>query len=306
MTAILRAVVFGGAGLLGSLAAEGLRRRGVETVRVDVTAGAGADIINADVADVGQVVRLLASERPALVLNFAHLLADATEQDTEAAFATNVTGHWNVLEASRLVGAGRVVYASSIGVYGQQADHGDRDLTEADHGHPRLLYQAHKQINEAHAAHFQRRHGLRCIGVRISSVLSFGRTAGLSAGLSSMARAVRLGEPALCPWSPAQAFNLIHSEDAADVCVTVGLAAEPRHDIYNTGGERVTVASLIATMRAERPDAQIRFAEPAIPIPNCSRISFARLADEFPIARLPIAVRIRRGIAGLGPVAETG
>jgi hypothetical protein len=51
-------------------------------------------------------------------------------------------------------------------------------------------------------------------------------------------------------------------------------ATDPRHYVYNTGGERVTVASLVGMLRQVRPDAQIMFAALSSPIPNCSRISF--------------------------------
>src|SRR3989304_2421912 len=63
----------------------------------------------------------------------------------------NVLGMDNCFEAARICGIKRVVYASSLAVYGRQSDFGDRPLTEEDDRKGTGVYSLSKIFNEHQA-----------------------------------------------------------------------------------------------------------------------------------------------------------
>ncbi len=79
----------------------------------------------------------------------------------------NVDGFLNVLEASRLAGVRRVVYASSSSVYG---DHPGLPKREELTGSPLSPYALTKRINEEYADVYGRTYGFEAVGLRYFNV----------------------------------------------------------------------------------------------------------------------------------------
>lgn len=80
---------------------------------------------------------------------------------------SNVTGFVHVLEAARVSGVDRVVYASSSAVYG---DCTERPAREDRIGRPLSPYAVSKAMDEHYAAIFERCYGLRSVGLRYFNV----------------------------------------------------------------------------------------------------------------------------------------
>ena len=74
-------------------------------------------------------------------VNLAYILPPESEEKLQLAMRVNQMGMNNVFEAARLMGIQRVVYASTIAVYGLQDSFGDRPVTEDDHCYP--VYSLH-------------------------------------------------------------------------------------------------------------------------------------------------------------------
>ncbi|MBI3988731.1 MAG: NAD(P)-dependent oxidoreductase, partial [candidate division NC10 bacterium] len=87
----------------------------------------------------------------------------------------NVLGALNVFEAARLAGVRRVVYASSIAVYGPPSIYGEKTPDEDAPLRPQTLYGAAKAMVEVAAEVYRRRHGLEVIGLRPTFVYGPGR-----------------------------------------------------------------------------------------------------------------------------------
>lgn len=79
----------------------------------------------------------------------------------------NVTGFLNVLEAARVNGIKRVVYASSSAVYGDSIE---LPKVENHIGKPISPYGATKYIDEVYAGVYTRVYGMECIGLRYFNV----------------------------------------------------------------------------------------------------------------------------------------
>lgn len=87
--------------------------------------------------------------------------------DPLASEAANLTGFLNVLEACRVNGIERLVYASSSSVYGDSQASPKREGME---GNPLSPYAVTKVMDEAYAALYQRLFGVRSIGLRFFNV----------------------------------------------------------------------------------------------------------------------------------------
>src|SRR5207253_2066208 len=69
-------------------------------------------------------------------------------------------------EASRLCGARRVVYASSMAVSGPQKHFGERLVSESDAPHGTGQYALHKRFNEWQAEDYIDKHHMSIVGIR--------------------------------------------------------------------------------------------------------------------------------------------
>lgn len=276
-------LVFGGAGFIGRSTCAALLERGWRPVVADTTVGTalpGLEAHECDITDVAQVRALVDRVRPAAVFQLAALLGTDTNADPLPAATVNVMGTQNVLDAAARSGVPRFVYASSIAVYGDQPDWGEHAVTEADHGRPAFLYGWHKQLNEATAELYQESFGIRCVGLRISTVYGAGRKTGMSAPINQLIEGAA-GEVTECHFGPDTDSCLIHVDDVGAALAILGTAPDPKHPVYNVGGEFATIGQLASWIEELRPGVEVRLGNPGNRIPHVSLVDGSRITDEF-------------------------
>src|SRR5438067_1531093 len=113
--------------------------RGHEVACVDVNPRAPAlaelagriRVSGGDVTLMDDVVQAMLETKPDRVLNLAYLLGSG-EEDPHFGVRLNILGMDNCFEAARLCGIRRVIYASSLAVFGRQSHFGDRLVVEDD------------------------------------------------------------------------------------------------------------------------------------------------------------------------------
>jgi threonine 3-dehydrogenase len=126
-----------------------------------------------DVTDPGNTDWLLNEVRPDMVFHLAAILSARGETDPRLAYAVNQTGTWNVLEACRKAKVARLVFTSSIAVFGPLPDGPLPDPTPDDVGlHPTTMYGVTKVAGELLCAYYTRRFGVDCRGVRFPGLIS--------------------------------------------------------------------------------------------------------------------------------------
>ena len=87
-----------------------------------------------EIEDILNVMKVHSIER---VINWAFIMiGGGAIVDPRLATKVNVLGMSNAFEAAKIIGANRVIYASSETVYGPQAMYGDREVTEDDQTNP--------------------------------------------------------------------------------------------------------------------------------------------------------------------------
>jgi len=160
--------------LIGALVAQG---HGVVSTdlapRPPSHAHAGGDWQQLDVTDADQVDRVFGEHRPELVFHLAAILSARGEQDPRLAYAVNQTGTWNVLEACRKHKVARLMFTSSIAVFGPPPSGPLPDPTPDDVAlHPTTMYGVTKVAGELLCAYYRTKHGVDCRGVRFPGLIS--------------------------------------------------------------------------------------------------------------------------------------
>lgn len=176
MVPTVQALVTGGAGFIGSQVVDGLVAAGHEVVVVDdLSTGRpenvppGVDLIEADVTDSAGIDRAFAMTRPNLVFHLAAQI-DVRGSVADPAFdaGVNVVGTATVLEAARVAGAGRFVFASTGGGLYGEAD--ALPTTEDAPLRPLSPYGVGKAAAESYVRFFTREEGMSTISLRMANV----------------------------------------------------------------------------------------------------------------------------------------
>ena len=244
-------LIFGGTGLIGCetalrLAEEGeavvvLARRAPETGPL-ADARDRFEFVPGDIVDADFVRETVARLRPSHVIHLAAMLIGACEKDPVAAVRVNVDGTVNILEAAAEAGVERVVFGSSIAVYGG----GDGPFAEDRPPAPTSVYGATKRLAELAGARFAKQHGFGFVALRYSGVIGPGAV--LSEGMALVReriKATRSGRSVTIDNIGGDArFHLTYVRDAADATIRAMRHPEPRHGVYNIAGPDENFVSL--------------------------------------------------------------
>ncbi len=132
-------------------------------IRTPADLGAGEEFIAADLADYGQVEKIVAG-----IEGIVHLGGHSVEGPWQTILNANIVGCYNLFEAAYRGGVKRVVFASSnhaVGFYPRDQKIGV-DVTVR----PDSRYGASKAFGEALGSLYADKHGLRVTCIRIGNV----------------------------------------------------------------------------------------------------------------------------------------
>ena len=276
-------LVTGAAGFIGSNLVESLLRAGQRVVGLDdfstgfrrnldevrATVGEAAwsrfSFLKADVRDADACAR--AVQDIDFVLHQAALgsVPRSIEQPMRS-FGANVDGFVALLDAARLAGVKRFVYASSSSVYG---DH--EALPKVEHTVGRVLspYAATKAADELFADVWARTYGMPCVGLRYFNV--FGRRqdpdGAYAAVIPRWTASLLRGDPVYVNGDGLTSRDFCYVDNAVQANLRAAIEGPlpSPHEVFNVAvGERTTLLELFGLLReALAPlDARIAAAEP--------------------------------------------
>ncbi len=220
----MRICVTGGTGFLGGFLVRALLAKGATlqvlarpSSRADGLEAAGAEIIRGPLSDVDSIARAVRGAD--IVYHLAAKVGAARYGDY---FETNVAGTERVLKACAENGAGQLVYASSLAVYGpvQPGEHIDEDTPFDDKPELRDPYAQSKIEADRLVRSFARRTGLPTVILREGIIFGPGRP--LPIGIL----AFRLGKTNVVFGDPRNHFplnyvdNIVDAIQAAAACGT--------------------------------------------------------------------------------------
>lgn len=253
-------LVTGSGGLVGYGVAERLHRAGVDVLGVDLRPSAGPfPSVVGDAADLPSM-RSLVEGRPNVVHSGAvsgpMLMLDNPYGIAQA----NLGGAMGVFEACRQAGVRRMVWLSSIAVYGDQPTLAP--IPEAAAANPQSFYGHTKAAGEILLRGYVARYGLPAVALRLSSV--FGVRRQTACGLRAVIEAGLDGRPVTVAAEGSSFRQYIHVDDAARAVVLALEAPDPAQLVYNvTGGTYLTEAALARMLQDLVPGLAITEGEPA-------------------------------------------
>jgi UDP-glucose 4-epimerase len=178
----MRALVTGGAGFIGSHVVDALVDRGADVLALDdLSTGrrenltqalaAGAQLIEADVADDASVAGVVETRPPDVIFHLAAQI-DVRISVSDPFFdaRVNIGGTINVLDAARQAGTARVVFASTGGaIYGEGSGR-DLPLDETAECLPDAPYGQSKYAAEGYLSLYRRLYSLSTVSLRLGNV----------------------------------------------------------------------------------------------------------------------------------------
>ena len=237
----------------------------------------------------------------------AALLPPDTEDRPHFGMSVNIQGTNNVFEAARWSNIQRVVYASSIAVYGVQETFGDRPINETDLSDPINVYGMTKAANDFSAGRYRERYNMDIRGVRICTVFGHGRVTGMTGMIGGLMMSLpAIGKPVTMQFDPNEASPMIHAEDAAEIFVQVSLSNNLQHPIYISGGHLATIQDISNIVKEYVPEAQITTGDR--PVPHVYLVDNSRMLSDIGYEMAPLRVRVlehmndARAEAGLPPL----
>src|ERR1700693_3983184 len=221
-----RALITGGAGLIGSHIADRLIDEGFDEIvvldnftrgrRQNLESAAASNkltFVDGDVRDVKLVRQIM--EGIDIVFHEAAIRITQCAEDPRLAHDVLATGTFNILEAAVSANVKRVVYASSASIYGQAEDF---PTTELHHGYGnRTIYGAVKLYGEGLLRSFYEMYGLNYVALRYFNVYG-PRMDAMGVYTEVMIRWIeRLakGQPCLIYGGGAQTMDFVYVEDIA-------------------------------------------------------------------------------------------
>lgn len=199
----MKVLVTGAGGFVGRELVSRLLGAGHVVAGIDTVAGGippGARAIAGDLGDGAVRAEALAGGCDALV-HLATVPGGAAEADPAASRRINVDAMYDLLlEASANGTCPRVVYASSIAVFGDPLPAFVDDATPLS---PRMIYGGHKAMMEHAVAMFSNRGLIDGVTVRLPGILARpkGPSGMKSAFMSDLFHALKAGEAFTCPVS---------------------------------------------------------------------------------------------------------
>jgi UDP-glucose 4-epimerase len=300
-------LVTGGSGLIGSHTVEHLLTRGVREVVLydrylnpenlrEVRERADVSIVEADLTDLAALRK--AMERVDFVVHLGGLLLLPAMRNPREALLVNINGTYDLLELALDIGVKKVVYASSVSVYGTPDT--DQPISENGPFLNRTIYGAGKIAGEQFCRVLTEMRGLNYVALRYSSVygprqhqdglyprLILGALADLKAG-----RTPRIEGTG----NEVQDFVYVEDVARANALALENPVSDTAYNIVS--GVPVTVKELIETvLRIEGYPPHVEF----VPRPGKELVSYRRFNGEKARRELDFApeVGLEEGLSHL-------
>jgi len=277
----MRYLVTGGTGFIGAHAVRTLVAAGHEVTLFDIAPNRSflrfvlgedeskVNVTSGDVADAFSVLHAMRDCGAERVVHLAALLSLRSDQNPIRALRVNCEGTLNIFEAALACNVSKVVWASSIGVFGtagvarsgdqpeDSAIYLDNDAPHKPHG----VYGICKSFSERMANFYARHRGLNAIGLRFANTYGYGKNLTLERGtrvgfMIDLIDRPAAGEASVVDHGDA-VMDWVYVGDAARAVLLASEKAQTRAVAVNICGQRRTVRDVAAVMSELMPKASI-------------------------------------------------
>lgn len=308
-------LVTGGLGCIGAWVCRVLLQQGKKPVVFDLARDTrrleailtpaerdSVQIIAGDLTMADEVKAAVARSGATRLIHLAALQIPLVRANPSLGAAVNVVGTTNVFEAAKAAGISRVVFASSVAIYGPPDRYATEILPDDAEPLPADLYGAFKVDNELSAKVYWERDGITSIGLRLHTVYGPGRDQGITSEPTKAVLAACEGLPFHISYGGKCAFS--YAEDVAETFVRATEIAFQGAESYGVQGHVVSVEDFVAALRAVLGgDVDVTTGSGPLPLPaGMEDTALQRLLGEVPNRSLEdgisaTAVHHRRGRA---------
>jgi nucleoside-diphosphate-sugar epimerase len=269
--------------------------------------------VRGNVTEIEDIINAMKQYDIDRVINWAFLMVGQDVAiDPRLVTRVNVLGMSNAFEAAKIMGAQRVVYASSETVYGPQAMYGMRDVTEDDQTNPTHSYAVCKKYAEIMAGDYSRQFGMSFTGLR--PTIGYGHGGRSPAQYwSDLPSNCAVGKPFTMEGDGKGLCSLVSADDLAEFTRILIKAPSSPYPVYNVGGPAASPRDLADAVKKYIPDAKITFGKKLMVDPEGKTglpwlVSGKRAKKDFGFTCMPLEKAILLHIndarleAGLEPI----
>ncbi len=291
-------LVTGGRGFVGRALVKLLRCKGYPVISMD-RSPAPADEergwleVEGDVSKGPRFRSVVRDHRIHSIIHLAAILPTAAHQDPVTAFEVNFEGGINVLAEARSLGVHRLVFGSSLSVYGTYP--AGRVVSEDDDATPLDSYGAAKIFLEGRGLASREDGGMDFVSLRIGRVVGPGSNSVTSAWRSEIFELLKSKRPVeiFIPYRATEKILVVHVDDVAEMLVALLSASRAEHAIYNAPCEAILVGDLKRFVESLNPNVTIRLGDGQA-VGNPQMLDFSRFQREFAVETIPLFDRLRK------------
>jgi nucleoside-diphosphate-sugar epimerase len=264
----MKILVVGSSGYIGRSVVRHLAEQGAQVIGFDLVpesapAAAGVAFVRGDMTNLEEVMAAIVDHGVQRIVALGYFMTPllAPEcRDLLTAARVNVIGVTNLFEAARLARLKRVIFASTVGIFGNQDAYGPEPINEdTEPRAPKSLYGVMKLVNNAMAERYAKTYGIQIVKVHSAAVIGPGNTA----FSRRMIQFPALGKPGLGNWPSSGPRNIVGVSDIAQLYTKIALADEVQHDTYMGTGPSPTGREIADIVKKYLADAEISFDEKA-------------------------------------------
>ena len=291
-------LVTGGRGFIGRSVVKLLRRKGYPVISFDWSPASADEFsgwleVEGDVTEGHQFRSVVRAHRIHSIIHLAAILPTTARQDPFTALQVNLRGGLSVLQEAGDLGVRRLVFGSSLSVYGTYPR--DRVVSEADLTRAGDSYGGAKKSVEERGQVCRERGGMDFVSLRIGRVLGAGSNSVTSAWRSEIFELLKSEHAAeiFIPYRPSERILVVHVDDVAEMLITLMSAPHTEHAIYNAPCESIVVDDLKRFVESLNPNLTVRLGD-GRPVGNPQMLDFNRFQGEFKLETVPIFDRLKK------------
>jgi len=282
-------LVIGGMGFIGSRIVRSLVELGEDIVVVGRQPtlhrlgelAENIKVVQGDKTNIDQVFDWITTYKVSKIIDASSELEAESERVPYSATKINLIGTLNVFEAARITGIKRVVWASSLAVYGDKKRAGGVPQNEDALNNPVTVYGTCKTYGEFMAKLYNVRWDMDIVSLRPSSVYGPLRARGATSWLTDIVQLPLMGQVVDIPVGPDETTNFCFVDDCAEAFVRCCQYRGDRlpHDVYYIGGFKASIGELVAEVKKHIPEAETRYH--GKPIYYIDRIDNSRIGEDL-------------------------